>query len=444
MRSSPPSPIEISECDRCHFAIALSGSTLRAEATALSLWRDELDMCEMARRIREQALHLPIVELAPTLQIALAGSNSVRTGKFSVYLAINTDHCVANLQALRRLWGRMLSAELLEGYNPLVINAALTKQMASSAAVGSKGEDWAEEQIANGRVMLCVVEMAPQVHALAMSAAADVSAATDVSAAAGGLQVLQTSLQQSAALHLFVPNGHVMDKEVEALANKCVATSIGTTASSIHLSHFSRGGRAGGGFDATNVVELLGRNFDVRREVSGEWGSHVEFVAATDAIDGSVKAVAMAYISGPNAMARKKRSKVGDAGSATRRGDGENQPRLFRVYPPIRGVELDDPALDKLSQAAECDAFMERVAIPRVAVACDSLMTLRHLGYGGLALSAKGNPIAKASSMVERVYAQSESVEWAHAHIAINGAMAVNCQHLALHVVRAASTPHSP
>ena len=74
------------------------------------------------------------------------------------------------------------------------------------------------------------------------------------------------------------------------------------------------------------------------------------------------------------------------------------------------------PALDKLSQAAECDAFMERVAIPRVAVACDSLMTLRHLGYGGLALSAKGNPIAKASSMVERVYAQSESVEWAHAH----------------------------
>ena len=51
--------------------------------------------------------------------------------------------------------------------------------------------------------------------------------------------------------------------------------------------------------------------------------------------------------------------------------------------------------------------------MPRVAVACDSLMTLRHLGYGGLALSAKGNPIAKASSMVERVYAQSESVEWA-------------------------------
>ena len=123
-----------------------------------------------------------------------------------------------------------------------------------------------------------------------------------------------TSLQQSAALHLFVPNGHVMDKEVEALANKCVATSIGTTASSIHLSHFSRGGREGGGFDATNVVELLGRNFDVRREVSGEWGSHVEFVAATDTIDGSVKAVAMAYISGPNAMARKKDPRSGTRG----------------------------------------------------------------------------------------------------------------------------------
>jgi hypothetical protein len=141
---------------------------------------------------------------------------------------------------------------------------------------------------------------------------------------------------------------------------------------------------------------------------------------------------ALGYIAGEHAKARK----TGGKGCATKSlaGDGSNQPRLFPLHVPVRGIELDDQALDSLAASKVCDEYLEAVRMPQAAATCDALLTLRHHRFGGLRLGGNPNPIVKATSTVVRVCSFCHSMEWAHAYFAINGTTAINCQSLSVHV----------
>lgn len=426
-RTKPPRVITVEKCYECHTEGALDESALRSEVAALSLWRDELDLDSVAARIRSGALEVPLIEMAPDLWPTLADqSTCYRQGKHTVVLALNKAHLLAGCAALTRLWGRCLSTELLKEYEPVRVDGALVLKLAAAAPNG-KGTEWATRAVANGRVMLEVVEMEEDVmHSARM---------TESTAE------LRNCLRKSAVSHILVPNGHVMDEETEAFANEFEASLFnGVSAGTIHQSFFVRAGKAAGVLDASNVLERLSNHYDVQEAADGEWSSHVDFLCATN-VDGGVRALAMGYIAGDGAHKRKQRSTSGGP-SVNLRGDGAGQPRLVKIYPPLRGVEIDDEALFEIAEKSKAepggaaDQYLERVRMPQAAATADALLTMRHHRFGTMALtgSATGNPVVKASSTVVRVYGMSSSAEWAHAFLAVNATAAVNCQALAIHV----------
>ena len=425
-RAKPPRVIHIDVCNRCVMAHSLTGSSIRSEAAALSIWRDELDLDLVASRIRAGALEVPYVELAPQLQIQLAQGVGQRCGKHTVVLALNKADLLAGGAALRRLWGRDLTRELLSKYEPVVIDEALTLRLAAAAPNGM-GAAWAQGEVNEGRVMVEVVEMEDDV----------ISAARVTSSEAK----LRDLLRQSAVSHILVPNGHAMDEQTTTFANRFEASLFGDQISpeTLHRSFFVRAGKAAGSLDASNVVERLGSHYDVQEAAEGEWASHVDFLTATNT-EGGVRGVAMRYIAGDGSRARKQRS-AGGVSTSLRR-DGAGQPRLVKLYPPIRGVEIDDDALFRIAEQSvanpggDADKYLEKVRMPQMAAVADALLTMRHTGFGLMRLGAEqaGNPLVKASSTIARVYGMSQSVDWAHAYMAVNATAAVNCQGLAIHV----------
>ena len=249
-------------------------------------------------------------------------------------ILLNAVHKASCKAALRRLWGRTLSPQLLDGYSPLIIDEALTLALASNA-VGSCGADWAAEQVAQGAVMLAVLEATQDVHTNACAAAQDVLAARPNLPAQA--EVLRACMRSSAAAHLLLPQGYSMDEDTEAFANACEASLVGTSVDSVHCSHFVRAGKVGGCLDASTAVDQIGNHQDFKEQAEGEWASHLELIAGTDSSTG-VRALAMGYIAGNKARARKQHT--ADGGSRTMHNDGENQPRLRRTYPPTRGIEV--------------------------------------------------------------------------------------------------------
>ena len=430
----PPRVIKVDCCERCHTEGVLTVSRMRSEAAALDVWRDELDLDSLTERMIAGALRVPHIELAPTLNISLVTSTAERRGKHTVALALSEKDVLVRSAALTRLWGRRLTSELLSNYRPLIINENLVTELASEAA-NSLGAEWAKREVGAGNIMLMVVQMPEE-------AIRHAGATLDP-------EVQRDCLKASAVSNILVPNGHSLDKETEAFANRFEASLfhggvVNCKPENIRKSFFVRAGKAAGPLDAHNAVERLGQHYDVRQAANNEWASHVDFLCATDASD-SVRAVAMGYIAGEGAHSRKQRSTDGSS-SKSLSGDGIGQPRLVRLYPPIRGMEIDDDALSQICEQSKAnpgglaDQYIERVRMPQTAAMADALLTMRHNGFGmqPLADGQAGNPLVKASSTVVRVFADSTSVEWAHAYFAVNGTTAVNCQGLAIHVDGAA------
>ena len=70
---------------------------------------------------------------------------------------------------------------------------------------------------------------------------------------------------------------------------------------------------------------------------------------------------------------------------------------------PVRGVELDDKALDYIcdpARRAEGEQYLQRVRMTRAAAMADCLLTMRHFRYGGLPLSDSGIPVGKNLCML--------------------------------------------
>ena len=193
------------------------------------------------------------------------------------------------------------------------------------------------------------------------------------------------------------------------MANRVEAQAFGLEPERLHHQFFDREGAASGYVDAETAEELIGASKHVRSQAAAEWGQDLDFMAATDT-NGGTRTVAMSYISGERAKARKRRSAERE-GSTQLSGDGPGQPRLIRVHNAMRGVHITGPALDEMRQNED---YMKAVRTRQAVNTAECLLTLRELGYGGAPLGDGGNsPLAKASSTVARICKEHDTFEQA-------------------------------
>ena len=429
----------------CAFEAALSGSAARSEETALATWQLELDLNSVAARAAANAIRLPFLEPAPELLVETCSGSESRMGKASVYIVLNKDDVLHSSRALRKLWYTALTPKLLEGYSPLVIDEDLALQIAASAvAHGEKGQAGdvrrAKKLVHQGQLMLAVVEAEPEMHKRAAVAAGRLQ--RQQGSVAGNVNVLREVLHSSGASHILLPNGASMNKQMEALATRSEAEALGVGAESLCAHFFNREGAASGVVDSDSAVELLGNSYHVISEAEGYWGKEVEFLAGTNSAQG-VRTVAMSYIAGDKARARKrKQSSSGNDTQGSLPGDGPNQPRLLRIHNALRGVHIDGDALKELESNGD---YMQQIRIVQMEAAADCLLTLRYHRYGGAALSnAANSPIAKASSTVARICKEQGSFKGACTYMAANTMASINLSHLSVHIDGAKASKGEP
>ena len=275
-----------------------------------------------------------------------------------------------------------------------------------------------------------VVEVEPDAHAGASRAAASLRMRRGC--VADHVSHFREVLQSSAATHVLLPGGAKLTKQQETRANRVEAQALGIQPDEIHRNFFDREGSSSGVIDSKSAVEMLGSAFDVINESQRQWGSEIEFISATDSSVRGLRAVAMSYIASDGAQQRKRKARSeGKGGSERLAGDGPGQPRLRRVYNARRGVHIDQEALEMLQQDSE---YMRDVRTTQMMSTADCILTLRHFGYGGAGLAARGkSPIAKASSTVMRFCGQHDSFQDACTSLGGSTIASCNCGPLNLH-----------
>lgn len=417
--------VNIPCCYRDHLEQVLSGSAARAEAAAMSIWQNELDLDTVAERVRNSALELRFVEAAPALEIPLLNGTEHRMGKHFAFVAIRKDYVCVACDALRRLEGAALSPQLVANYKPYVLDEQAVRRVVAAAVVHGDGTVADPKALArhvnNGRLAMAIVQMDEATHEEAAAALPLQPPLTTKHA----VETLRACLKHSAVSHVLLPNGAVLSPSAERLGNRSEAHSKGIEFDMISKQHFVRSGPAGGVFDATTIEAVLSEHDDVRSYAAREWRDEIDFIAPAASQHG-VRTLAMNYLSGEKARKRRR------ANGSVLQTDGINQPRLRLLTPPLRGIEMDSKALRELSNDEE---YLKRVRIPQQEAAGDCLLTIRHFGYGGEALNSNrtGNPFAKASSTVVRVCSQSESYRSASRYMATSTRTSANCGWLDVH-----------
>ena len=429
----------------CNFEAALQGSAMRAEATALNTWQNELDLNLCAAKAVSRAIHVPLLEPAPCMLVRTRVGVEQLMGKSAVFILMNKDDVLPPSIHLRQLWRAKLSKTLTTSYKPLLVDEKLVKDVAlgtvfNGCTVRSPNATWVHSTIGCGGLMLAVMHVDNEQHEAAAAAAAAMRGAGSCSGAAvdqhgqveHGVQVLRGALAAAAVTHVLLPNGAKLNVQAEARANEAEASALGVSADSIHRQSFDRTGSSSGIIDAENAVERLSQSYDVFDQACKDLGSEMEFIAATDNSKG-VRAVALSYIAGAAAQPRKRKAAHGaDGGHLC--NDGPGQPRMLRAYNSIPGVQIDGAALAELQEDRR---YMEQVREPQMLNAMQMLLTLRHHRYGGAAIghtNQKSCPFAKASSTIVRICAEQDSVNAAGSYIACSTMAAVNCGNLAVHV----------
>jgi hypothetical protein len=255
--------------------------------------------------------------------------------------------------------------------------------------------------------------------------------------ASADVKALRESLRASAATHLLLPGGAILRLEEEALANSSEAAALGKESEEIPQQFFCRSGAASGTFDSDSFIERIAAHPDVRDYAARTWGEEIDLIAPADTTEG-VTSLAMRYFAGEGAQARK----VGGRGGRLR-CDGVNQPRYTRINQPIRGVEIDTPALQVLEKN---EAYLSSVRVPQQRQAGLCLLSLRRLGYGSQPINSSSssrkqppNPLYTAATTWLRVCAESETFEEAARYFATGAHASTVCQALAVHVDGASS-----
>ena len=309
----------------------------------------------------------------------------------------------------------------------VVASATIHGDHCATTAIGERqAAQWMERE--GLAVAVCQMDSATlaSVRAAARRAAKGAGTAHDVA-------LLRASLRTCAVSHILAPCGGRLDRPAEEVARASEAAAFQIDPGDVADQLFCRSGAAAGMFNAASAAERLARHPDVQARARRRWSEHITFLAPSDTRTG-LKSVAMRYISDEHGRARKRKSGVGgNAASSSMAGDGPNQPRYVRVYPPLRGVELDGDALRQLSAD---EAYMSRVRVPQQDVAGRILLTMLHHGYGLQALSAgqPTNPFKTSAVTWLRVCSESVSFRAACAYYASGTRACVVAQPLATHV----------
>jgi hypothetical protein len=194
-------------CDRDYFDEALTGSLARAQATALATWHDELHLNAMASAASGAALELPFVQQAPQIPVPFAGLQQQVKGKAFCFLALDRSHVLGASAALRRLWAKQLTPELLQGYSPVVLSETLVLRMAANAIAlcdgsTSSGECRAGALVASGGLAAGIFQMDSNTIKSAREAAA---AFVQGNGRADQLRVMRDCLRNSSVSHMWAP-----------------------------------------------------------------------------------------------------------------------------------------------------------------------------------------------------------------------------------------------
>jgi hypothetical protein len=433
--------IVIPFCDRDHVDQALRGSAARAEAAALSVWQNELDLDMTAAAARAAAFDLPLVACATNLTVQFASELLALGGKDMAFICVDRRKVLHSSEALRRLWASPLTPQLLASYQPIVLSEATTARIASAAIAygdqlvpGGLGAAWAKRGIESAQLACALLVVEDDEFALIRRASAALASGHQAHQA---LEQLKIALRQSAVSHILLPNGAKLDRAQEAIANCCEAAAFGLAAEEVHLQSFCRAGSAGGMMDADTLVARLACHPDIACIASGEWGEQSDLIAPSNYSDG-VSTLALRYFAGERARARKRRSVGAGDASSTMRQDGQNQPRLVRIGQPIRGVELDAEALKALALEVE---YMRAIRVPQQREAALCLLTLVSLGWGGRPLNSNqgSNPLWNAELTWRRVCYESQDLNEAALYFARGTRASCVCQALAVHVDGVAS-----
>lgn len=430
--------LKIPYCDRDFLDGALRGSSARAEAAALHAW-EQAALDRTARAATASAVELPFVEPAPCMPVRLAdGSVEHVVGVPLGFVCVDRKHVLDASAALRELWGHELTPEVVKGYAPLSLSEETVLRVVASAtihgdhcaptAIGERqAAQWMERD--GLAVAVCQMDSATLASVRAAARRAAVGAGT-----AHEVALMRASLRTSAVSHILAPCGGWLDRPAEEVARSSEAAAFQLDPGDVADQLFCRPGAAAGMFNAASAAERLARHPDVQARARRRWPEHITFLAPSETRKG-IKSVAMRYISDAHGRARKRKSGVGSnaAGSSSMAGDGPNQPRYVRVYPPLRGVELDGDALQHLSAD---EAYMTRVRVPQQDVAGRILLTMLHHGYGLQALSPgqPTNPFKTSAVTWLRVCSESESFRAACGYYASGTRASVVVQPLAMHV----------
>ena len=420
------SQLVIPFCDRDFLDDALRGSGQRATVAAQHSWHDAA-LNSTARAAKATAVELPFVEAAPLIPVDFATGMGQVTGVHLAFICIDRAHVLNGSAALRALWAHELSPEVLKGYDPIDLSEETMLRIVARATIygdrrmpTATGEKEAALWMAKEDAAVAVFQMdsATLETVRAASCTADVDA-------------IRASLCSSAVSHVLAPQGGALDRLAEDVARSSEAGAFMRGPHELAQQSFCRPGAAAGMFNGASAATHLAQHADVRERVAREWSEHITFIAPSDTTDG-IKSLAMRYIADDAGRARKRPGRHG--GPSTRVvGDGANQPRYVRVYPPVRGAELDGEALKQLSID---QAYMRDVRIPHQEMAGRILLTLQHFGYGMQALSAgqATNPFEASAVTWLRVCSEQPDFLAACTYFASGTRASLVSQPMAVHV----------
>ena len=313
------------------------------------------------------------MEAAPIIPVDFATGPGNVKGVHLTFVCVDRAHVLSGSAALRALWAHELSPKVLEGYDPINLSeeamlriVARAKMYDDRRMAAAKGEEQAALWMAKENAAVAVFQM----DSATLEAARAASRTADV-------DTIRACLRKSSVSHVLAPQGGSLDRSAEEVARSSEAGAFMRDPREMAQQSFCRPGAAAGMFDGASAAKCLAQHADVRERAAREWADHISFIAPSNTDEG-LKSLAMRYIADEAGRARKRKSMRGET-STRMVGDGANQPRYVRIYPPVRGTKLDGEALKQLSID---QAYMRDVREPQQAMAGRILPTLLH--YGGV------------------------------------------------------------
>ena len=420
------SELVIPFCDRDFLDDALLDSGQRAPAAALQSWHDaKLDLT--AQAAKAAAVELPFVEAAPTIPVDFATGMGHIEGVHLAIICVDRAHVLAGSAALRALWAHELSPNVIKNYEPIDLSEETMLRIVANATIyGNRrmatatGEEQAALWMSEKDAAVAVFQM----DSSTLDTVRAASCTADVDA-------MRACLRRSAVSHVLAPQGATLDRSAETVARSSEAAAFMRDPSEMAQQSFCRPGAAAGMFDGASAAKRLAQHADVRERVAREHREHITFIAPSNT-HGGLRSLAMRYIADEAGRARKRKGKGGEP-STRMAGDGANQPRYVRIYPPVRGAELDGEALKQLSVD---EAYMQDVRKPQQAMTGRILLTLQHYGYGMEALSADQvtNPFETSAVTWLRVCNEQPDFDAACHYFASGTRASLVLQPMAVHV----------